>query len=301
MDAQRRLIVRTTAGLLAGGLIVAMPSTAFAAGRFGGLRGSVVTSPTTPGSTTPTTTAATTTTVAGGGSGEGSSSSASAPNCRTDFSMWQQTVEQDLTNRVNQLATLTDRVNSAQYLTSADRSTLQGLLAAETSGIEALVSKVPTDTTCVALRADAHSMVYNYRVYLVMTPQTDLTIVADTETAIASNFEGLEPSLQAAIASMPAGEPQTNAQAAYTDLVSQVSGAQSAVDGLSVTLLAQTPAGCPGNRPVFAGAKATETTARADLKAAENDVKQIIHDLSVAGVASPIKGSGSKGSTTTTG
>ncbi len=54
-------------------------------------------------------------------------------------------------------------------------------------------------TTCAGLRAVARSMVYNYRVYVVMTPQTHLTVVLDDETYIEGVLVNLEPQIATAI------------------------------------------------------------------------------------------------------
>ena len=42
-------------------------------------------------------------------------------------------------------------------------------------------------------------MVYNYRVYVVMTPQTHLTVVIDDETSIEGVLVNLEPQIATAI------------------------------------------------------------------------------------------------------
>ncbi len=91
-------------------------------------------------------------------------------------------------------------------------------------------------------------MVYNYRVYVVMTPQTHLTIVIDDETFIEGVFVNLEPQIATAIQNaQAAGKDVTAAQAAFTDLKSQVSNAQAATNGQSTQILAQTPTAYPGN------------------------------------------------------
>ena len=123
-------------------------------------------------------------------------------------------------------------------------------------------------------------MVFDYRVYVVMTPQTHLTIVMDDETYIEGVFVNLEPQIATAIQNaQAAGKDVTAAQAAFNDLKSQVSTAQGATNGESAQILAQTPAGYPGNWQVFLAARTNAANARADLHAAYADAEHIRTDL----------------------
>jgi hypothetical protein len=207
----------------------------------------------------------------------------SRPLCTpTVFGQAQQLVEAQLSGRVTQLNTLLGAVDDpSNQLTSADRQTLQtDISTVESPGIQGLQTTVQGATLCAQLLADAHSMVFSYRVYLVMTPQTHLTMVADRETYVEGLFVGLEPTVASAIESAQSrGKNVTAAQAAYNDLQAQVTAAQSATDGLSTQILAQTPEGYPGNWQVFLAARTSTTNARNDLQTADNDASQIRQDL----------------------
>jgi hypothetical protein len=249
---------RTTAGAVAAGavagLVAMVPGAAVAAAP----------SAATPGSTTAT-------------------SQPSSPLCTPAlFTPAQQRVEGDLTARVTQLNALSSAVNSTtNHLTPGDRQTLQNdITNTELPGIQALQAKVPHDTTCQQLRTDAHSMVFTYRVYVVMTPQTHLTIVLDDETAIEGVLTNLEPKIATAIQNaQAAGKNVTAAQAAFNDLKNQVSTAQAATTGQAALVLAQTPSGFPGNWPVFTTARTDAANAHTDLHAAYTDFQQIRSDL----------------------
>lgn len=218
-----------------------------------------------------------TSTSAPSGSGQ-----ASDPVCSpTQFQAAQQKVETGLSNRVTQLDKLLTRVQGAKHVTSGDAATLENDISnVELPGIEALQPEVQSATTCAQLRGYAHSMVYDYRVYMVMTPQADETLAADTETYLDQKLSGLEPQIQAAIAKAQSeGKDVSGAQAAFGDLQTQVTTAGSDVSGLSATLLAQTPQGAPGNQTVFKNARSSEENARTALKAAAADLKTIRSDL----------------------
>jgi hypothetical protein len=254
---------RTAAGVVAAGavagMVVMVPGAAFAAAS-----SSATPSSATPGSNTAT-------------------SQPSSPLCTPAlFTQAQQRVEADLTARVTQLNALSSAVNSTtNHLTSGDRQTLQNdITTVELPGIQALQTKVPQDTTCPELRSDAHKMVFDYRVYVVMTPQTHLTIVLDDEAYVEGVFTNLEPKIATAIQkAQAAGKNVTAAQAAFTDLENQVSTALGATNGQAAVVLAQTPSGYPGNWQVFTAARTNATNAHRDLHTAYTDLEQIRSDL----------------------
>lgn len=254
----------TLAAAAVAGLIVMVPGAAFAA----------PSAATAAGATT-TTGAATSSSTA--------NTPVSNPRCTPAlFTQAQQLVEADLAARVAQLNALASAANNtANHLTSGDRQTLQNdITTVELPGIEALQPQAQQAATCRALRTVARSMVFTYRVYVVMTPQTRLTVVMDDETYIEGVFVNLEPQIANAIAdAQAAGKNVTAAQAAFADLKNQVSSAQTETAGQSSQLLAQSPGGYPGNWQVFLAARTNATNAHTDLHAAYADAQQIRTDL----------------------
>jgi hypothetical protein len=198
------------------------------------------------------------------------------------FTQVQQRVESELSARVTQLQSLQAAANNtANHLTAGDRQTLQNdITTVDLPGIEGLLTQAQQATTCLALRQTAHAMVFRYRVYLVMTPQTHLTIVADDETYVEGVCVNLEPTIAQAIQNAQnQGKNVAAAQSAFNDLKTQVANAQSATAGQSATVLAQTPAGAPGNWTVFLSARTALSNARNDLHTAYGDAQQIRADL----------------------
>jgi hypothetical protein len=114
----------------------------------------------------------------------------------------------NLAARVQQLQRDQQSVTGSTLLTPSDRATLTTDLANELAGITALSTKVPSDATCAAVLVDARSMVTDYRVYLVMTPQVHLSVAADSEAAVAAQLAALEPRVAGEIAAFtPASYP----------------------------------------------------------------------------------------------
>ena len=251
--AHRRLPQLAAAALISSAVVAVLPAAALA-----------------QGTTAPTT----------GSQGTGQ---ASAPACSASaFAAAQQKVETALSDRVTQLNKLLGAVdNSSNHLTPSDKTTLTNdISTVELPGIEALQPQVQSATTCAELRTDAHSMVYNFRVYIVMTPQTHLTIVLDDESYIIGQLTSLEPAIQQAInQAQQQGKNVTAAQTAFDDFEAQLSAASSSISGQSATVLAQTPQGAPGNWTVFLNTRTDATNARNDLHTARQDLDAIKRDL----------------------
>lgn len=198
----------------------------------------------------------------------------------TTFAAAKKWVEGQLTIRQQRLSNLTAEVSHAADLTSSDRATLTSDLSSETSGIDALAAKVPNDTTWAQLRADARAMVVDYRVFVVMSPQAHLTIAADTASTIEQKLQAAEPKIEAAIQAAAAkGKDVRAAQTAYEGLVVQVGNAEADTNGVSAAVLAQTPAGYPGNASVFLNAHSNLEQARTALRTARNDLRIIAEVL----------------------
>jgi hypothetical protein len=181
-----------------------------------------------------------------------------------------------IANRETTLEDLTTAVNGTKDLTSSDRSALLALFQGDEGGLTTLGQTIAADTTIKAAIADAQKIVTDYRVYVLVVPQTHGVRVADTVTSVSATLTGIEPKLQQAIdqASLTADQRQA-ATEALTDMTSRVTAAQSSVATVSSTLLALTPAGYPANQPQLSAALKSDESARDDLKAARHDVEVI--------------------------
>jgi Flp pilus assembly CpaF family ATPase len=151
----------------------------------------------------------------------------------TAFTAWQQRVEGKIGDRLDALTTMQQSLQANTSLSDADRQKLQSQISSDITGLQALQTKVAGDTTKSALQADTQSMIVDYRVYAVATPQVHLAEqMANQAQRIAS--------LQARINSeLHASNPDASANLA--DAQTQLNAAQSALQGKSDALLAVTP------------------------------------------------------------
>jgi hypothetical protein len=206
-------------------------------------------------------------------------SAPSAPLCTAAVVVRvEQLVDSELAERVTQLQALITRVNAATTLPPQDKSTLLAdLTQTELPGIEGLETTVHGATTCLELRQDAHAMVFDYRVYLVMTPQTDLVIANDDAIHAEGVLSQLGTAVSAAIGrDRSRGGDPTAAQGALTDYQDDVTAAQALTSGQAATVLAPTPADYPATRTVFMQVRTNLTSAVRDLHEARNDLARII-------------------------
>ncbi|MGI5244574.1 hypothetical protein [Dactylosporangium sp. CA-139066] len=136
-------------------------------------------------------------------------------------------------------------VNGAGQLTAAHKAALTKLIDDQQSGLAALKTRLQAETTAPAVKADAQSMVYDYRVFILTGPKVRLTVAIDTELAVVTKLRS-----------------QPGADAAKLDAIAQ------SLQGKADTLLSLKP-GPDGDairaqvNPIRTAAK----TAHADLKA----------------------------------
>ena len=177
----------------------------------------------------------------------------------------------EIARRLTTLTTLSSKVSAATVLTASDKSALSAIFSSTTSGLNDLKATIDAETSLPALRTDITKIATEFRVYLVVAPQTHLTIAADGVLASQSRFTQINTNLAARIAkAQAAGKDVTAAQADLDAMNKHEADAVALATGLPAKLLALTPAqynaGTAG--PVIASARTSLTTARNDLKSA---------------------------------
>lgn len=178
-----------------------------------------------------------------------STTTTTAPSA--SFLTAQQALETQLTGRVTRLQHLLADVTGATSLSASASSVLQARLSTEESSINALVAKVPTDTTRAQLNADRASMLKDNRVYAVMSPQVfemiEASVVANQVTTLQAN----ESTLQTETASIVGLPGYQNALNHYNNYVARLSNWSARIMTIEGVVIAQTPQGFPGNTRAF--------------------------------------------------
>ena len=183
-----------------------------------------------------------------------------------------------INGRLAELHALQLAVSAAANLTSSDKSTLNSLLSSDLTGLTALGDKISSDSTVQSVRADEVTMVDTYRVYLLVAPKTHLSIVFDDEAAVITKLQTVYSTLSAALTKAGGGTSAEQAQLA--DMQTQITAAQTGLNGRESTLLAIQPG--PDATTITGQVKTLRTSAqgvRKDLGAAVADAKALRADL----------------------
>lgn len=178
-------------------------------------------------------------------------------------------------NRYTEISKLTTHLGARPHVSTSDRATLSNLYTSDRSGLAAVNASVQADTTCAAALFDGKQVVTNFRIYLLLAPQTHLTVASDTGAWGAAQLISAEPAVQKAIDALPTGATKTQAEALYNDAVSKASTAQSDFAGVSSAVLELTPAGYPGNAPTLNSLRSKVLAGTSALQSAALDASQI--------------------------
>jgi hypothetical protein len=172
--------------------------------------------------------------------------------------------------RLHALQNFDFTLQHAAHLSSDHKNTLHTLVAGDISGLTALKTKVAGETTLDALKADATSMINDYRVFILVGPKVRLTIVSDTEVAAEARLQQAHDKLADLVAkAKAAGNDTTAAEQNLAAMQASIDKAKSDADGQVGNLLAIQPG--PDGTAIRAQVDTVRTalrSARADLKSA---------------------------------
>jgi hypothetical protein len=191
------------------------------------------------------------------------------------------TVKAALTARIDlRLAALakdTAAITAAKHLTDGDKSTLTSLISADTAAMNSLKTKVAGETTVAALKADATTMVDNYRIFILVGPKVRLTIAGDAEQAAIAKLVTVHDKLADLVAkAKAAGKDTTAAEQNLADMAAAIDKAKADSSGQVAAVLAIQPGpDGAGIRAKVAGVRQSIGTARSDLKTAVADAKKV--------------------------
>jgi hypothetical protein len=157
--------------------------------------------------------------------------------------------------RLAWLDVLTGHVNNAKNLSADHKATLLDKISADRLGLTALRAEIVADDDGPTFRQHAQEIVTDYRVYLLLTPQVHMTIVADAMDAAYAKLDAVADKLAAK------GKD-------VTELRAKIEDAKAHADPVPGHILPLVPHGYPDNKPVLLQARTDLQTARADLKAA---------------------------------
>jgi phosphotransferase system HPr-like phosphotransfer protein len=179
--------------------------------------------------------------------------------------------------RLAALSKDTAAITAAKHLTDGDKSTLTSLISADTTAMNSLKTKVAGETTAAGVKADATSMVNDYRIFILVGPKVRLTIAGDGEAAAITKLQTVHDKLADLVAkAKAAGKDTTAAEQDLADMAASITKAQGSLSGQVAAVLAIQPGpDGAGIRAKVATVRAGIGTTRASLKTAVADAKKV--------------------------
>jgi hypothetical protein len=188
----------------------------------------------------------------------------------------------EVDRRLATIERLANGIETARALTDAHQAALTRILDSSEAGLRALRGEIEADTTLVELHADIRSIFADFRIYVLVTRQVWLVIGADTVTATGAALDDTAGDLATLIERAEAnGQDVTEAKAHLAAMQAAIDEAVGGVAGVADEVLPLTPAdwnaGTAG--PILRDARQAIVDARADLRTAMSEARQVIAAL----------------------
>jgi hypothetical protein len=172
--------------------------------------------------------------------------------------------------RLTRLGELESRLTGASNVTADHHTTLESMITTTETNLGTLKTQIDAATTLDALRPLCRSIVVDNRVYVLRTPQVDLTIRLDNGAHRSTELTARAAELQSKINDLKAaGKNTARAEANLAKTNSFIAAAIAADAGQADALIALTPANYNANHAVVSPFRiAARHTDVAELRAA---------------------------------
>lgn len=182
--------------------------------------------------------------------------------------------------RVTKLNAAIAKVNADSSLSSSHKTAILGTLNGDLAGMKTVAGKVAADTTVSQASADFHSLFSSYRVYAVALPQAQIAAAADQATVVEiPRLTAEKTRLSGLLAGKDKSKSTPALQSDLTDAATQIQKAGSTLGNVAGSALAVTPAAYNSNHDAVKSIRTSLTTARAALKLARTDLKNVASAL----------------------
>lgn len=185
-------------------------------------------------------------------------------------------------HRHTTLAALDQRANAAVALTAAHRSTIETTIDATNTGLDSLKPAIDAATDRATLTAACHPITVDYRVYVLVVPQSSMAIGFDIDAAAVTTLDAFETSADAIIAAEKAlGKDTTAAEATLASLRIESGAVAAAIDGKADNVLTVKPADWNADNAVLKPYRESLATAVGHLRTARGLAAQLSQELKV--------------------
>jgi hypothetical protein len=203
------------------------------------------------------------------------------PGKNAGIGAWKAAEDARIAIRIKTLDALAIAVHGATNLTSGHRATLTQLLESDKVRLTALKATIDAASDIATVKADGRTIVVDYRIYILVTPQVRFTIGSDIQAAAVARLKDVHDKLAAVVSKLAAdGKDVTQEQAQLDDMAAKLAAASSATAGRADALLAVTPSpDANAMHGAVAPVRAAMHTGRDNLKAAIADAKKVRGEL----------------------
>lgn len=183
----------------------------------------------------------------------------------------------EIDRRITVLTSLLTTLSNLKRVSDTQKATLSGLINTEIVNLNALKTKISTETDPALLKADKQSIVTSHRIFVLFVPQIRLLAGADALSTVATNMSEFATRLTARVnEAQAAGQNVTQMQTLLADMQAKITDANTQSLAIITAVTPLTPAGYPANLSILQTAKANLKTGTQDLKTAAADARQII-------------------------
>jgi hypothetical protein len=205
----------------------------------------------------------------------GAASAAQSSAASAKLALVKAAADARIKGRLTTLHALALVVQDSKFIPSAERSTLSRQIDSDLAGLATLSTKMASETGAAAVRTDETAMVDDYRVYLLMAPQTRLTEALSAESDAASTLQKAYLALQQLLAGQSGGG-SAQQKSELAGLRSETTAAQKAIGDEAAAELAIQPG--PDESAIknaLAPARSATETAHQDLLKARDDAAKL--------------------------
>ena len=205
----------------------------------------------------------------------GTATPAFAEDARSDDDATEEThglrdrCDRAIDRRLTDLANAQNRVAGVEVLTDAHAATINGIIDSTEAGLAAHAVELAEADDRVEIVQLCTEIATNFRVYLVVLPQTHLTVGADRVDAAVARGDALVAAFDEAVeAAIEAGADVTDAVTSRDAAVAHLDAAAATVAGVADEVLTVTPASYndgPGQTTI-ADTRAAVRSAHGELK-----------------------------------
>jgi hypothetical protein len=179
--------------------------------------------------------------------------------------------------RLNSLHELEARINAMIHISGDNKSSLSAMIQSQIDALTNLKAKINADTDPAVLKADMKSITNSYRIFMLVEPKARITAAADRALELGTSFATLSTKLSANIATASSGgHDVTTLNTSLSDMNTNVAKANIQANAAIALVASLVPDN--GNATVMASNKTALVNARADIKVANQDLKNAYAD-----------------------